>query len=162
MSAGLRVVTWTVFVVPALFLFLALLTQPPANKVFFVLFLVVGLIYASVWFIWRPSRFEADARLLRIVWPVRAREIPRGDIERAQILDLRSFRDEYGNGMRIGAGGLWGGFGLLKTRKATFSMWISRTDPLVIVWLHQARPLLLTPENPERFVEMLGKKPASH
>lgn len=61
MSAGLRVVTWTVFVVPALFLVLALLTQPPTNKVVFVLFLVVGLIYASVWFIWRPSRFEVDA-----------------------------------------------------------------------------------------------------
>jgi hypothetical protein len=162
MSAALRVVTWLLLLLLALFLYLALVSEPPANAVLFVVFLVVGLIYASVWFMWRPARFEVDARVLRIVWPIRAREIRRDDVEGAQVLDLRSFRDKYGSGMRIGAGGLWGGFGLLKTRKATFSMWISRLHGLVIVRLHRARPLLLTPEDPERFVEMFAKTQASH
>jgi hypothetical protein len=58
--------------------------------------------------------------------------------------------------MRIGAGGLWGGFGLLKTERETFSMWISRTDELVIVRLRGARSLLVTPEDPRRFVASLG------
>jgi hypothetical protein len=66
------------------------------------------------------------------------------------------FRAEYGLSIRIGAGRLWGGFGLLKTRRTTFSMWILRTDRLVIVELRGARPLLLTPETPERFVAALA------
>jgi hypothetical protein len=53
----------------------------------------------------------------------------------------------------VGAGGLWGGFGLLKTERETFSMWISRTDRFVIVRLRNARPLLVTPDDPDRFVE---------
>jgi hypothetical protein len=70
----------------------------------------------------------------------------------ARTITAQEFRREYGYGMRIGAGGLWGGFGLLKTGKTTFSMWISRTDRFVIVELKDARPLLITPEDPERFV----------
>ncbi|MCU0242247.1 MAG: PH domain-containing protein, partial [Vicinamibacteria bacterium] len=59
--------------------------------------------------------------------------------------------------MRIGAGGLWGGFGLLKTSRVTFSMWLSRTDRFVLVSLRDTRPLLITPENPERFIAALRR-----
>jgi hypothetical protein len=37
----------------------------------------------------------------------------------------------------------------------TFSLWISRTDRLVIVDLDGAKPLLVTPDDPERFVARL-------
>jgi hypothetical protein len=40
--------------------------------------------------------------------------------------------------------------------RTTFSMWISRTDRLVLVELRGARPLLVTPETPERFVLTLA------
>jgi hypothetical protein len=50
-----------------------------------------------------------------------------------------------------------GGFGLLKTARETFSMWISRTDEFVIVRLRGERPLLVTPTNPARFVDVLTR-----
>ena len=67
------------------------------------------------------------------------------------------FRRQYGFGMRVGAGGLWGGFGLLKTGRETFSMWISRTDAFVLVRLRGARTLLITPDRPREFLEALGE-----
>jgi hypothetical protein len=108
-----------------------------------------------VWFYGRPTQFEIDDRVLRIVWPMRRREIPRHLVRDARILTGAEFRNAYGFGMRIGAGGLWGGFGLLKTKSTTFSLWISRTDRLVIVDLDGERPLLVTPEDPDGFVARL-------
>ena len=41
-------------------------------------------------------------------------------------------------------------------RRETYSMWISRADPLVIVRLRRGRPLLLTPERPDEFADAVG------
>ena len=112
--------------------------------------------HATVWCFFRPTRFEVDGASLRIVWPLRSRTIARADVLAARIVTRAAFRAEYGYGIRIGASGLWGRFGLLKTWRTTFSMWISRTDRLVIVELRGARPLLVTPETPERFVLTLA------
>ena len=101
---------------------------------------------------WRPMRFELEGDQLRIVWPVRSRSISTRAVLRARVLTSAEFRREFGYGMRIGTGGLWGGFGLLKTRRETFSMWISRLDRMVLVELRGARPLLITPDRPEEFV----------
>jgi len=97
-------------------------------------------------------RFELEGDQLRIVWPVRSRSISTRAVLRARVLTSAEFRREFGYGMRIGTGGLWGGFGLLKTRRETFSMWISRLDRMVLVELRGARPLLITPDRPEEFV----------
>jgi hypothetical protein len=57
--------------------------------------------------------------------------------------------------MRIGAGGLWGGFGWLYTRKGLLDLYVSRTDRFVLVRRRIGRPLLLTPERDEAFVDAL-------
>lgn len=155
MTTGLAVLTWALFALPLIFFYAASISPSPVHHVMFGSAIFIVVLYASVWFAWRPTRFEIDDRALRIVWPIRVREIDRADVEDARIVSADEFRREYGLGMRIGAGGLWGGFGLLKTAKATFSMWISRTDRFVIVRLQRARPLLVTPEDPERFVKAL-------
>ena len=162
MTLGLRVLTLILFLLPTLSLYAALNAPPRESAVMLSLTTFIALIYASVWFLFRPTRFELDAQALRIVWPLRARVIARADIESARILTSAEFRREYGYGMRIGAGGLWGGFGLLKTGRETFSMWISRTDRFVIVRMRGARPLLVTPALPERFVEVVTAGRAAH
>jgi hypothetical protein len=156
MTRGLRVLTWGLLVVPSVLVAAAAASPPRAQASAIVVAALVVLAYASVWLVWRPTRFEVDARALRIVWPLRSRTIARGAVIAARIVTGPAFRSEYGFGMRIGAGGLFGGFGLLEMRTTTFSMWISRTDRLVIVELRDARPLLVTPEDPERFVAALG------
>jgi hypothetical protein len=153
MSTGLRVLTWCLFLLPGLMIVVGLNAPAIARAPILLTTLVVVLVYASVWLAWRPVRFELEGEQLHIVWPVRSRSISTRAVVGARVLTSPEFRSEFGYGVRIGAGGLWGGFGLLKTRRATFSMWISRLDRMVLVELRGARPLLITPERPEEFVK---------
>jgi PH (Pleckstrin Homology) domain-containing protein len=164
MTTGLRIMTWLCFTFPAAIAYAAIRTPivdaGPMRTVRFLLYGVtvfMVLIYASVYLFWRPVFFEIDRGGLNIVWPVRLRRIGEEEIQGVRIIEAQQFRQEYGYGMRIGAGGLWGGFGLLKCGKMTFSMWISRTDAFVIVELRDARPLLITPEDPEGFASSLRR-----
>jgi hypothetical protein len=155
MSPALRVLTWCLLGLPFAFFAMALAAPRLVDAVMHGSTVFIVIVYASVWFAFRPTRFEVDAKTLRIVWPVRSREIDRDAIVDARIVTASDFRREYGYGMRVGAGGLWGGFGLLKTGRETFSMWISRTDGFVVVRLREGRPLLMTPADPDGFVRML-------
>lgn len=158
MSGALRVMTVTLFALPALFLWMGLTLSPillvPAAL------LILG--YAWTWLWARPRRFVVSPDGVRIEWPLRSKTIPASDIVDARVFDFRDFRSEYGFGMRIGAGGLWGGFGKLKTRKAMLSMYISRADGLVLMNRKSGQPLLITPADPARFVSTLEGIVARH
>lgn len=108
-----------------------------------------------VWTWFRPKQFIVGHDFLKIQWLFRKKEWKRSDVLSAKIITNSDFRKEYGRGMRIGAGGLWGGFGLLKTSKSMFRMYISRTDEYVLVHLRNDHPLLITPERPQHFVHHL-------
>ena len=155
MSRDLAVMTWIALVLPAWLLGAAWLSVGPARPVLMVAVGLTLLIYVGVWLAGRPTQFEIDEQALRIVWPIRRRVIPRSTVRDARIVTGPEFRSAYGWGMRVGAGGLWGGFGILKTKGTTFSLWISRSDRLVIVELDGEKPLLVTPDDPERFVARL-------
>jgi len=118
--------------------------------------LLVVVLFVCIWVFMRPSRFELSRGGLEIVWPGRTSRIPMGDIAGVEILSRADFSRRFGRGMRVGAGGLFGGFGLLMTtRGPTMSFYISRVDRFVLVSRVSARNLLITPEDPERFVETL-------
>ena len=155
MAAGIRVVTWIVLALPLALALGASQARGPARAVLVVVSAVVLVLYAAVWLLWRPTAFEVDARGLRIRWPLRARTIPAREITEAAVLSRDAFRREFGWGMRIGAGGLWGGFGWLYTSKGLVGLYVSRTDRVVLVRLRTGRPLLVTPESDERFVAAL-------
>jgi hypothetical protein len=66
-------------------------------------------------------------------------------------------RRKIGWGLRVGAGGLWGGFGWLWTKdRGIVQMYVSRTDGFVWVEVTNGRPWLITPEQPEQFVIALS------
>lgn len=117
--------------------------------------LMMIVLYALVWLLGRPTRFEVDPLGLRIIWPLRSSLLPRENIVSAAELSFKELRQRYGYGVRIGAGGLWGGFGLLRTPQETFEMWISRTDQVVLVRLKTGRSVLITPADPARLVSAL-------
>jgi hypothetical protein len=74
----------------------------------------------------------------------------------ARVLSGREFRDRVGFAMRIGAGGLWGGFGWLWTsRRGIVEFYVSRLDGYVLLERCSGRPLLFTPADPEGMVEAL-------
>ena len=118
--------------------------------------LMIVVLFVCIWVFMRPSRFELSRGGLEIIWPGRSSMIPLADICGVEILTKADFSQRFGRGMRVGAGGLFGGFGLLMTtRGPTMSFYISRVDRFVLVSRVSARNLLVTPEDPERFVETL-------
>src|SRR5262245_66537846 len=107
MSGGILALTLVVLVVPVvLFVFAAV-----SSRLLLGPALVVGAIYGSVWFWFRPGRFVVHPGTLEVVWPLRREHIPRADIVGVRLTDARDLRREAGWGLRVGAGGLWGGFG---------------------------------------------------
>ncbi len=122
--------------------------------------LAIGMIamYALVWLVGRPTRFEISPDSLSIVWPLRRRVIPRADISGVRYLSRAALKEEVGYAMRFGVGGLWGGFGRAWTGKGTMELWISRQDWCVLVERRSGMPLILTPERPEAFTHALAPR----
>ncbi len=152
MSAVIAAMTVVVLAIPAVFLLIAanggrLLATPG--------FLVIA-IYMWVWLRFRPTAFVIHGDALEVVWPLKRRRILRADIASVRMVDRREIREQIGWGMRVGAGGLWGGFGWLWTsRRGIVQMYISRTDGFVWIERRGDRPWLITPERPEEFVKTL-------
>jgi hypothetical protein len=76
-----------------------------------------------------------------------------------RLIDRDELRREVGWGMRVGAGGLWGGFGWLwTTRRGIVQMYVSRLDRFVWIERGSERPWLITPDRPESFVAALSAR----
>ncbi len=119
--------------------------------------LLLVAIYAWVWLRFRPSCFVVHAGAIEVIWPLKRRQIPRDDISNVRLIHKEELRRESGWGMRVGVGGLWGGFGWLWTqRRGIVQMYVSRTDGLVWIERISDRPWLITPEQPEAFVRVLS------
>jgi hypothetical protein len=112
-------------------------------------------IYGSVWAWWRPTRFDVDRSGLTAVFPTRRRHTPRAEIVSAELLDMGGFRRQYPRAMRVGAGGLGGGFGWLWSKNGWIEFYISRMDGLVLIQRRGRMPLLISPRDPEGFVAAL-------
>ena len=153
MSPLLWMLTLALLAVPAVFFSTAmvgrhLLTVPA---------LCVVVMYVWVWLRFRPTRFVVYPDRLEVRWPLKRRSIPRKDIAVVRLIDKRALYSATGWGLRVGAGGLWGGFGWLWTqRRGIVQMYISRTDGFV--WIERVgdRPWLITPVQPAAFVRALS------
>jgi len=119
--------------------------------------LAVVSLHSWVWLRFRPNVFVVHPQVLEIVWPLKRREMRRQDITGIRIISARSLRKEIGWGIRIGAGGLWGAFGWLWTKKrGIVQMYVSRTDRFVWIECLGGRPWLITPDKPEEFIHALS------
>lgn len=117
----------------------------------------ITLVYLGIWFLGRPSHFGVDGPTLRLQWPARSRQLDLRDLDDVEVLDLRGFRDRVGYALRVGAGGLWGVFGWLVTGEGWVRTYISRRDGLLLLRFSKGPPLLISPEEPERFAEALRR-----
>jgi Bacterial PH domain/Protein of unknown function (DUF3093) len=121
-------------------------------------FLLLG-IYAWVWLWFRPTLFAVHPGEVEVIWPLRRRQLPRDEISEVKLIDKTDLRRKTGWAMRVGAGGLWGGFGWLWTEKrGIVQMYISRTDGFVWIERSDERPWLITPEHPTTFVRVMSGK----
>lgn len=154
MSTGIRWLTTVFLLLPVGF---AVAVLAGGNRALLLpAVLLAGLDFLT-WFVARPTRFEVGRDVLMVIFPAWRRTVRAGDGLAARMLGFKEFRQEYGTPLRIGVGGLWGGFGWLWTsRRGLVEFYISRTDGFVLVERGRGRPLLITPENPEMMVEALA------
>jgi Bacterial PH domain len=153
MSRVILLLTLALLVLPLSFAVTSLVT----NRWFAVPTGLVAAIYLWVWVRFRPTMFVVDSGGVDVMWPLKQRRIPLDSIASVSMIDRSGMRTKLGWGMRIGAGGLWGGFGWLwTTRRGLVQMYISRLDGFVWMETTDGRPWLITPERPERFVQLLG------
>jgi len=158
MSGLILGLTVVLLAIPVVFIALSLLVPWPraAESLFGIIGVLLVVLYAAVWLLWRPTAFEIGPRHLALVFPLRRREISRDDVVAATALELGHFRERYGWALRVGVGGLWGGFGWLWTSRRGFvEMYVSRTNGIVLVERGRGRDLLITPERPSEFVAAL-------
>ena len=120
---------------------------------------LVITMYSWVWLRFRPTMFVVRQDVLEVIWPLKRRQIERENIAGVRTIDNEELRRKIGWGVRVGAGGLWGGFGWVWTeRRGIVQMYISRTNDLVWIEFANGRPWLITPEHPEAFVPALSSK----
>ncbi len=152
MSPVIRVLSLVLLALPLFFL--AIAAYGSRQAAIPALFMVV--IYLWVWVRFRPSRFILHPGTIEVVWPLKRREIRRETISDVRLIGKKELCSEVGWCMRVGAGGLWGGFGWLWTQKrGIVQMYISRTDRFVWIERRNQRPWLISPEEPEEFVQAL-------
>lgn len=150
MSTSIRMLTMALLVLPCVFLFFAVVS---GQSLAYAITLGLVALYAAVWLGARPSSFEVSGAGLTIIFPVWKRNVPFNDIAAATRVEPEGFRREFGFPLRIGVGGLWGGFGWLWTSgKGLVEMYVSRVDGLVLIERRLGRDILLTPENADDFV----------
>jgi hypothetical protein len=153
MSPLILAITLVLLALPVIFIGLAL----SGARFHLVPGLCVLVLYIWIWLRFRPSRFVVHDRSLEVIWPLKRWAIPRTDIARVKLIDRNELRREIGWGMRVGAGGLWGGFGWLWTKnRGIVQMYVSRTDGFVWIERKNGRPWLVTPDRPVEFVQSLS------
>jgi len=157
MSTSLAVLTWLLLTVPVLLLLAAARQPAPVAHALYAVTALMVLIYAWVALWWRPTGFELTGRELVIHWPVRRRAFSLDQVTAVEVVDFDALHARYGRGMRVGAGGLWGAFGLYVMKRLTVLMYVSRWDQLVLL-SGLPRPLLISPEEHEAFVLRLSQR----
>jgi hypothetical protein len=155
MSRGIRGLTIAVLAIPVVFVAAGLAT--PA-RILVPAGVATALLYVAIWLAGRPSAFEVSQSGVRIVFPWRARTIAAREIAAVRLVSAAAFREEYGFAIRIGVGGLWGGFGWLWTaQRGLVELYVSRLDGFVVIERSGGgTPILLTPAEPEEFVDTLA------
>jgi hypothetical protein len=158
MSGLIAALTAVVLLVP-LFITATALGVPGAKPALLVAAALLAT-YAFTWLYMRPRAFVIADDGLDVVWPLRRRRYPWADVAGASVVPPADLRGEFGVLLRVGVGGLWGGFGLAwSSRGKHLGLYVSRhADGLVLVRCHQGRSLLITPENPDAFVAAVAAR----
>jgi hypothetical protein len=83
--------------------------------------------------------------------------VPLRGLRSVEIVERSDFRNRYGRAMRVGVGGLWGGFGSAITKGETFHLYVSRSDRFVLLRPAEGNAWVLTPAQAEQFVEAVKR-----
>jgi hypothetical protein len=152
MSRVILVLTGALLALPLIFLGIAGRIGAPLA----IPALLMTAVYGWIWLRFRPTCFVLHPDALEVIWPLKRERVPLAAVSDIQLIDRRELRRRIGFGLRVGAGGLWGGFGWLwTTRRGIVRMYVWRLDQFVWIECRTARPWLITPERSDTFVSIL-------
>ena len=152
LMTSLTVVSWSL---PAVFLTLSYFVEA-VRPTMLVAAPVMVLIYLYVWLWWRPGTFSLGEGDLRLRFPLRTLVVPLSEVEGCDLWQQADLKSRYGKTTRVGAGGLWGGFGRLRSSsKEWIEFYISRQSDYVHIRRKGTIALLITPERASEFVAEL-------
>jgi len=153
MSPTIRGITIVLLFLPPIFGIWAMLSH---TQVAIIAFLLISVLYGATWFGCRPSYFVVSPSSLEIVFPLWRRRISLEGVSHSRLISQEAFRQEFGLAVRVGVGGLWGGFGWLWTSQRGFvEFYVSQLDNLVLIERLTGNSLLITPEQPQQFVDVI-------
>lgn len=153
MNTMIRIITLGLLALPVLFVLSAVF----GRALLIAPTILLVAIYSWVWLRFRPTQFVVHQDVLEVIWPLKRRQISRDSISDVRIVNCRDLKTLVGWGIRVGAGGLWGGFGWLWTqRRGVVQMYISRINDLVWIDRSAGRPWFISPERPQEFVQALS------
>jgi len=101
----------------------------------------------------RPKGFTICSEGMRIDWPGRSRKLPKGAFTEMRLVTSTELGPLT---RRFGLRGLLGCFGWFTSEyMGNMDAYVTRNDGLVYLRLKNRRPLLLTPAQPQTFLETL-------
>lgn len=155
MALVFAAMTGFVLVIPVAFLAIAWKTPSLQTPMLIAAGAILALSLLT-WLVARPKRFVVDDLGLTVEWPLWHRVIPKDGIKTVRVLDAEGVKTVLGTAARVGVGGLFGVFGLLRTsRLGWVSCYITTTAPLLLVERAGGRPLLVSPIEPEAIARLL-------
>ncbi len=153
MSGAIKIITYIIWTVPFLLVYLAVAKD---ESTLFTVAIFFILLMTWVWLWMRPTHYMLDSKALTIVWPLRKYVMLKSSISGVRILDKKQIKEELGLAIRIGVGGLFGGFGLLWTRKrGLIRFYITRLDDFIMIDRLADRSLLISVDDPQRMLKEL-------
>jgi hypothetical protein len=157
MNGLIRVLTAGMLGISAVLSVLGTRSLRPAGPALSLVGIALGVLCAAVWLWSRPRAFELEGRSLVLRYPIRSKRIALDRLTSAEPISSAFLKERFRWALRVGVGGLFGGFGWLYTSKGWVEMAISRTDGLVLLSFDGRMPLLLTPAEPQAFVDAVSK-----
>jgi hypothetical protein len=107
---------------------------------------------------YRPMGVRIVDEALVIRWMMRQRTIPLSDIEAVEPGQLHRPW-----GMKVaGCNGLYGSFGLYRRQGQCRDIYITNADSAVLLKCRDHRPLIISPAEAERFMEIVGRYLPAH
>lgn len=148
-------ITGVLLAIPVIWAILAV-TDPSLRRNGILMSAGFTAVAAAAWVYLRPSRFVVADEGMRIEWPLRTLEIERSAITHVRTMPRTEMGAVFGRTFRVGLGGLFGNFGLLWTsNRGWVSAYLTSRDTFVFVERKGARPMLISPAEPEEFVRAL-------
>ncbi|MEO1523231.1 MAG: hypothetical protein AAFU78_20995 [Cyanobacteria bacterium J06633_2] len=153
MSPLIKWVTVGLWVIPVAFAIATLVSRELSMGIVSVLLFAM---YGAVWLCCRPSRFIVSEQSIDILFPLWRRKIRSKTISAVSIINKDGFHRDFGWAIRIGVGGLWGGFGWLwTTKRGIVEFYISRLDEFILLERSLKSSLLITPSHPTEFLSVI-------